>query len=699
MKHKSFNGLFICSLSLVLLLFITTIVLAAGSAMRISVSSSGVQANGDSLETPSISADGRYVAFESAASNLVAGDTNGSRDIFVRDITTNETTLVSVGLSGAQADGDSYWPSISADGRYVAFYSFAGNLVTGDTFGTWDIFIRDRTSNTTTLVSVSTSGAEANNSSYRPSISADGRYVAFDSLASNLISGDTNSTYDIFVRDTTANTTTRISVGPADVEGNGISLNASISADGRHVVLTSNATNLVTGDTNSAYDIFMRDIDAGTTTRVSVNSSGVQGNNGDQSISSISTNGRYVAFYSPATNLVVGDTNDRYDIFVRDTVEETTRLLSFNSNGDQGDNYSFKPSITPDGRYVAFSSVASNMVSGDTNGMYDIFVTEIDNTSPTVSTSAPANGATILPINTLLVTFSEEMKHKGLSDAANNTSNYLLLEAKGDGFQTAGCTIEPSGDDTLISIESAVYELQNGIGVPFQVTLGINGGISLPVGSYRLFICGMNSVQDITGNKINGGLNDTVISFTVANTLPNPPSNNVVGTLPQTGFAPDRMTVLPSQPANKAYTAMGDLWLEIPSLNIQATILGVPTNKDGWDLTWLGNKVGWLQGTVFPTWAGNSALTAHVVDADGQPGLFANLNQLGWGDKVIVHAWGQSYIYEVRSIKNNVRPNDTSAIKHEEFPWLTLITCKGYDSAKDSYRWRVVVRAVQVRVE
>jgi LPXTG-site transpeptidase (sortase) family protein len=170
-------------------------------------------------------------------------------------------------------------------------------------------------------------------------------------------------------------------------------------------------------------------------------------------------------------------------------------------------------------------------------------------------------------------------------------------------------------------------------------------------------------------------------------------------TLPATGFAPDRMTVLPNQPANKTYTAMGDLWLEIPSLNIKATILGVPTNKDGWDLTWLGSNAGWLQGTAFPTWAGNSALTAHVVDADGQPGLFANLNQLGWGDKVIVHAWGQSYIYEVRSTKNNVRPNDTGAIKHEDYPWLTLITCKGYDSAKDSYRWRVVVRAVQVRVE
>ena len=165
--------------------------------------------------------------------------------------------------------------------------------------------------------------------------------------------------------------------------------------------------------------------------------------------------------------------------------------------------------------------------------------------------------------------------------------------------------------------------------------------------------------------------------------------------LPGTGFAPGIATRLSKQPSDKAYAELGDLWVEIPTLNIQAAILGIPASKDGWDLTWLGNNVGWLDGTAFPTWAGNSVLTAHVYDVNGEPGLFVNLDQLRWGDQVIVHAWGQSYIYEVRSIKDDVRPDDINAISHEEFPWLTLITCKDYDSENNSYLYRVVVRAVQ----
>ncbi len=165
--------------------------------------------------------------------------------------------------------------------------------------------------------------------------------------------------------------------------------------------------------------------------------------------------------------------------------------------------------------------------------------------------------------------------------------------------------------------------------------------------------------------------------------------------LPGTGVT----TGLSKQPADKAYADLGNLWVEIPSLNIQAAILGIPASKDGWDLTWLGNNVGWLDGTAFPTWAGNSVLTAHVYDANGEPGLFVNLDRLKWGDQVVVHAWGQSYIYEVRSIKDDVRPDDINAISHEDYPWLTLITCKDYDSEKNSYNYRVVVRAVQTQVE
>lgn len=159
------------------------------------------------------------------------------------------------------------------------------------------------------------------------------------------------------------------------------------------------------------------------------------------------------------------------------------------------------------------------------------------------------------------------------------------------------------------------------------------------------------------------------------------------------------MTVLPVQPADKAYTAMGDLWLEIPKLGVQMNIVGVPQADGEWDVSWLGSDAGWLEGSAFPSWAGNSVLTGHVWNADNTAGPFRNINTLWWGDKVIVHAWGQQYVYEVRSVRL-VSPGNTASItKHEELPWLTLVTCKGYDEASNSYQYRVVVRAVQVEIK
>ncbi|MCJ7622564.1 MAG: class F sortase [Anaerolineaceae bacterium] len=169
-------------------------------------------------------------------------------------------------------------------------------------------------------------------------------------------------------------------------------------------------------------------------------------------------------------------------------------------------------------------------------------------------------------------------------------------------------------------------------------------------------------------------------------------------TLPATGFPMGRVTVLSAQPESKAYRTT-EITLEIPALSVEAPIVGVPVSQDGWDLTWLGDQAGWLHGTAFPSWAGNSAITAHVVDANGQPGLFNNLSKLKWGDEVIVHVYGQAYVYEVRTVEKYTKPDDTSSVyKHEEYPWLTLITCQGFDEESDSYNWRVMVRAVQTRI-
>jgi Ca2+-binding RTX toxin-like protein len=357
---------------------------------RVSVDSAGNQANSYSYN-PSISADGLFVAFESLASNLVPGDTNNTRDIFVRDLLTNTTTRVSVDSAGNQGNSFSLGASISADGRFVAFYSEASNLVPGDTNSNPDIFVRDTLTNTTTRVSVDSAGNQGNSRSNSPSISADGRFVAFYSEASNLVPGDTNENTDIFVRDTLTNTTTRVSVDSAGNQGNFFSFTPSISADGRFVAFYSQASNIVPGDTNNTRDIFVRDTLTNTTTRVSVDSAGNQANS-SSIFPSISADGRFVAFQSFAFNIVPGDTNNIFDIFVRDTLTNTTTRVSVDSAGNQGNGGSDNPSISADGRFVAFSSSAFNLVPD--SYAKDIFVRDtLTNTTTNVSVDSAGNPA------------------------------------------------------------------------------------------------------------------------------------------------------------------------------------------------------------------------------------------------------------------------------------------------------------------
>jgi hypothetical protein len=344
----------------------------AGATYLISKSSAGVEGDTASYR-PSFSSDGRYVAFHSYATNLVSGDTNGKEDVFVRDRQTGTTMLVSKDSAGVVGNDHSYVASISADGRYVAFVSVATNLVAGDSNGAEDVFVRDRQTGTTWLVSRNSAGVEGDAGSSVPSISTDGRYVTFESDATNLVAGDTNGKTDVFVRDRQTGTTTLVSKNSAGVEGNDHAYDPSISADGRYVAFWSPATNLVTGDTNAALDIFVRDRNTGTTWRVSKSSAGVEGDAGS-TYSKISADGRYVTFNSEATNLVAGDTNGYADIFVRDRQTGTTTLVSKNSAGVQGEYASYSATISADGRYVVFQSVATNLVTGDTNGIRDIFV-------------------------------------------------------------------------------------------------------------------------------------------------------------------------------------------------------------------------------------------------------------------------------------------------------------------------------------
>ncbi len=337
---------------------------------RVSVSSAGRQANGRSSRSQ-ISADGRFVLFNSSATNLVRPDANGTlRDFFVYNRKTRKTRRVSVSSAGVQGNRASSWASISADGRFVAFNSSATNLVPDDANGVADIYVRNRKAHTTRRVSISSAGEEADHASHFNSISANGRFVAFDSAAHNLVAGGMGfSGNDVFVHDRRTHRTEQVSVSSAGAPADSSSLLPSLSANGRFVAFQSRATNLVAGDTNGNSDVFVHDLERDRTRRVSVNSAGRQGNRESgfegPPATVVSADGRFVAFESESSNLVRHDTNRTYDVFVRDRARRKTRLVSRSSNGRQSNGSSFWPSLSADARFVAFASGASNLVRRD----------------------------------------------------------------------------------------------------------------------------------------------------------------------------------------------------------------------------------------------------------------------------------------------------------------------------------------------
>lgn len=347
---------------------------ASAQVTRISVDSGGTEANGDS-GTAWFSADGSVVVFVSLASNLVANDTNGTYDVFVRELASGTTERVSVASDGSQGDGSSLLPSISADGRFVAFLSGATNFAADDTNGQDDVFVHDRLTGVTERVNLSSSGEQADGPGYTsPSISGDGRLVTFSSLADNLVADDTNGFWDVFVRDRLLGTTVRVDVGPAGEQANGDSAQFStISGDGRFAVFTSNASNLVAGDENHQSDAFARDLVAGVTEIVSVNSAGVPGND-DSGGGRVSADGRFVAFMSWAWNFSEDDHNWDLDVFVRDRVAGTTEIVSVDSFGAGVLQMSFLGDISTDGRFVVFFNDDARLVLGDTNRVSDAFL-------------------------------------------------------------------------------------------------------------------------------------------------------------------------------------------------------------------------------------------------------------------------------------------------------------------------------------
>ncbi|MFI9386827.1 hypothetical protein [Kutzneria sp. NPDC052558] len=391
-----------------------------GTTTLVSFEPDGVTPSHGSSGEPSISADGRFVAFTSDSPGLVPGDTNRATDVFVRDRQTGVTTRVSVSSTGAQADNVSQAPSISGDGRYVVFSSYASNLVPGDTNRRSDVFLHDTQTGTTSKISVGSVGDQANSGSYRPVISTDGLFVAFESDASNLIAHDDNGQSDIFEYSRQWNTLSRVSVDANGLESNGLSWQPSISADGRYVSFASEASNLVLGDTNHYGDVFVHDRLDSRTERVSIGAGGAQGDSVSR-FARISGDGRWVVYISYASTLVPGDTNDENDIFLYDRETSTTTRIDLDPAGQQlrhGTTTNIFPAISTDGRFVAYESAMDELVPGDHNYAGDVYLW--DRATATTSWASVATDGALGDYGSFEPAFSADGRHLAFASTAKN---------------------------------------------------------------------------------------------------------------------------------------------------------------------------------------------------------------------------------------------------------------------------------------
>ena len=328
-------------------------------------------------DRPSLTADGRLVAFDTTATNLPGTGLNGAlHDVLVSDHQ-RRMILASFGFDGSPANGASVLPAMAGDGSSVAFQSTASNLVPGDLNGVSDVFVRDLRTGLTRRVSITSTGGDPNGRSGEADLSRDGRFVVFTSDASNLVAGDTNNRSDVFVFDLGRNVTRRVSVGAGGRQGNGHSSAPSIASSGRFVSYSSRASNLVAHDSNGIQDVFRVNAVTLQTRRASVSDKERQQKlavgRAFRQISDVSSNGRYVVFDSDDAGLVGGDLNDDTDVFVRDFAAGTTQRVTYSATGREGNNDSYFPTMSPDGRYIGYQSFARNLTPGNAGGA-DIFI-------------------------------------------------------------------------------------------------------------------------------------------------------------------------------------------------------------------------------------------------------------------------------------------------------------------------------------
>ena len=485
-----------------------------------------------------------------------------------RDIVAGTNDLVTIGEGGQiPTEGQLDAQAISADGRFVLFNTTEPNLFAGDEDETHDVFLHDRQLGTTTHITDVDDGETANSmamsengnyilitirtSGYRPEFSrlylydrnhpstitssstpllvCDGWYPCIASSVSNdgdfvfstdkpgIADGDTNERFDNFLYDYPSGTITQISVRPDGTQlEDGYAGHGFITPDGRYIVYSNRGSGLVADDTNNSEDVFLYDRNTGTNTRVSLSSDGEEGD-GASTAGGISDDGRYVTFYSDATNLVPGDTTGSTDVFVRDTQTNRTIRVSVAPDGGEADSWAMSPKISGDGNYVAFDTSGTHYDPEDVTNLFKVYRSTLDFVSPQVTGNTPANGSALKDedeVTQISFNFNDFVRHDGTEAAANIIDNYLLVEAGENGsFDTVSCKGGVSGDDVAMPISSATYSSN-------KATVTVNGGDALPGGDYKAIAC--HTITDQYGNMLNDGSD---FSFTFSYTSNEAPTD------------------------------------------------------------------------------------------------------------------------------------------------------------------------------
>lgn len=430
---------------------------ALGAAIDIrmaSVGHDGAMPNGFS-DRPQISGNGRFVTFDSLATNLVDQPVHSDRDVYLRDLHTNATELITVALDGGPSNGWSSYSWPSEDGRYVAFVSEASNLVQ-NSVNRRAVYVRDRAAGVTERVSVNSAGQAANRTASRPAMSPDGRFVVFNSPATNL-APNANGVEQVYLRDRLNGTTTLASVGMDGEPANAYTYRGQVSADGRYVAFASQATNLVPGSSGTLEHLYLRDMVAGTTIRVNVNLDGRQ-SNAAGSRPNLSKDGRYVVFNSYATDLVTLPTNGYSNVYVRDVVAETSTLVSVNMDTTAGGNRdSLRGFITPDHTHVVFNSFSGDLAPNVTNGHGDVYMRNLETGVTTrlslTQQGEQTNGNSFRPVvsdDARMVAFQSNARNMIQDDTSENWQVYVV-----------DTTTIPEGGDTTPPEVSTTAPTQN----------------------------------------------------------------------------------------------------------------------------------------------------------------------------------------------------------------------------------------------